>query len=125
MNPTQFEQSISEYLSTVLIMPVFAFAQNPRALKEIGENGVCVIVYNGSNFEGNSPLIKRTLTASIMIIATTPKAVHAELDKAYSALQGHILSGCNLITVISDEISLLDSGLYHGLMMIETVIVNS
>lgn len=123
MTPLALEKAISDYLATVLTMPVHALAQNPNALKTIGANGICVVVYNGSTTDGKPPQIKRTMTASIMVLAQLPATVHDHIDVAYKALQGHALNGCYTLTVISDELSLLDSGLYHGEIMVEAVVV--
>jgi hypothetical protein len=123
MIPLAFEKAISDYLATVLTMPAHALAQSPNALKTIGASGICVVVYNGSTTDGKPPQIKRTMTASIMVLAPLPITVHGQIDAAYKALQGHALNGCHTITVVSDELSLLDSGLYHGEIMVEAVVV--
>ena len=117
----QLEQSIRDQLATTLTMPVFAFSTNPEAVRKIGADGVCLVVYAGSNNESapNGSNLKRTMTASVLLIAGTPAFIHSEMLNAYQSIMGFNAAGCEPMRVIDDELALSDSGLYQAVMTVE------
>lgn len=123
MMPRDWEKALADLLSTRLSMPVSAFCDDPDAVRKVGRDGLCLVVYNGSENSsrvgGSAVLLTRQMQATVLLIGADPAALHEQIDLVYQAVLGTSLLGCDPMTVDGDELTLADSGLYQAVVMVQ------
>lgn len=122
MTPMQLEQHMVNTIKPSLIMPTVSFSADPNAVKQIGQDGLCTLLYQGSSTEGKRPQTKRIMQVSVLIYSPSLAKLHENMDAVYSAMKESQIAGCIDSYIVDDAIVRLDSGLYHGEIMVEAVV---
>ncbi len=126
MTNAQLEQSIVSLIQSdaAITMPFHAFSANPSIVKKI-DQGLGLVLYRGSDNDDasgvNYTTIKKNQRCVVLFYSHDIELIHATLEICYSALLGKQLSpDHDPIIVISDSVDLQDSGLFEGMMLVET-----
>ncbi len=123
MTPMQLEQSVVNAIKQSLTMPTVSFSADPDAIRQIGHDGLCSVLYQGSSTAGNPPQTKRTMQVSVLIYSPILIKLHENMDAVYSTMRLIQIAGCIGAYIVDDAIVKLDSGLYHGEIMVEAVVI--
>jgi len=122
MTPMQLEQAIVALLSPRMTLPVVSFAVNPNAVKKVGEDGLCSVLYQGSSTEGKAPQTKRIMGVAVLLFMPTLPQTHEQMNLVYQAFAENNPNGCASAYIVDDEIVQLESGLYHAQINVEAVV---
>jgi hypothetical protein len=126
MTNAQLEQAIVSLIQTdaAITMPFHAFSANPSIVKKI-DQGLGIVLYRGSDNDDasgvNYVMVKKNLKCALLFYAYDIELIHATLERCYSILLGKQPSpDHDPIIVLSDSVDLQDSGLFEGMMLVET-----
>jgi hypothetical protein len=122
----QLEQSIVSLIQAdaAIPMPFHAFSTNPSIVKKI-DQGLGVVLYRGSDNDDasgvNYTMVKKNQKCMVLFYSHDIELIHATLERCYNALLGKQPSpDHDPIIVLSDSVDLQDSGLFEGMMLVET-----
>lgn len=126
MTNAQLEQAIVSIIQTdaAITMPFHAFSTNPSIVKKI-DQGLGLVLYRGSDNDDasgvNYTTIKKNQRCAVLFYSHDIELIHTTLERCYSALLGKQPSpDHDPIIALSDAVDLQDSGLFEGMMLVET-----